>query len=111
MAKIKRDDTVLIISGKDKGKRGKITEVRPKEHKVVVGGYNQHKRHVRARQQANVLQAGIVTFDAPLDISNVMLVCPNCDKPTRVGHLLVEGSEKTRVCKNCGQAIPNPKIK
>lgn len=111
MPKIKRDDTVVIIAGKDKGKRGKVTDVRPKLGKVVVGGLNQHKRHVRARQQQGVLQAGIVTFDAPLDISNVMLVCPHCDKPTRVAQQIPEDGHKTRVCKNCGQAIAGPKAK
>ena len=105
MANIKKNDTVLVIAGKDKGKRGTVSEVRPKDHKIVVGGINQAKRHVRARQQQGALQAGIITFDAPLDISNVMLVCPNCGKPTRVAHQFQDDGRKVRACKQCGQAI------
>ena len=105
MTNIKRDDTVMIITGKDRGKSGKVTEVRPKEHRLVVGGLNQMKRHLRARQQRGALQAGIITFDAPLDISNVMLVCPHCHKPTRVAHQFLSDGKKVRACKNCGQAI------
>jgi large subunit ribosomal protein L24 len=108
VASIKRNDTVEIIAGKDKGKRGKVTEVRPKEHRVVVGGLNQLKRHVRARQVRGAVQAGIITFDAPLDISNVMLVCTNCGKRTRVARQLQPDGRTVRVCKNCGQAIAEP---
>ena len=105
MAKIKRNDTVLVIAGKDKGKRGTVVEVQPKEHHVVVGGVNQMKRHVRARQVQGAMQAGIITFDAPLDISNVMLVCNNCNKATRVAHQFMSDGTKARVCKQCGQVI------
>lgn len=105
MANIKTNDTVVVIAGKDKGKRGTVSEVRPKEHRVVVGGVNQMKRHVRPRQQGNAMQAGVITFDAPMDISNVMLVCPNCNQPTRVAHTFQEDGTKTRACKKCGQAI------
>jgi large subunit ribosomal protein L24 len=109
MANIKRDDTVVVITGKDKGKRGVITEVRPREHRVVVGGVNQMKRHVRSRQQGSAPQGGIVTFDAPMDISNVMLICPSCSQPTRVAHQIQEDGTKVRACKNCGQAIVDKK--
>lgn len=109
MANIKRDDTVVIITGKDKGKRGTVSEVRPREHRIVVGGLNQMKRHIRPRQQAGAMQGGIVTFDAPMDISNVMLVCPHCSQPTRVAHQIQEDGKKVRACKNCGQAIVDKK--
>lgn len=109
MANVKRNDTVVIIAGKDRGKRGKVTEVRPKDRKLVVGGLNQMKRHVRPRQQGGALQAGIITFDAPLDISNIMLVCTECSKPTRVAHQVQADGRKVRVCKNCGQAIADGK--
>jgi len=109
MANIKRDDTVIVITGKDKGKRGTVSEVRPREHRVVVGGVNQMKRHMRARQQGGTTQGGIVTFDAPMDISNVMLICPNCSQPTRVAHQIQEDGKKVRACKNCGQAIVDKK--
>ncbi len=109
MANVKRNDTVVIIAGKDRGKRGKVTEVRPKDRKLVVGGLNQMKRHVRARQQRGALQAGIITFDAPLDISNVMLICTECSKPTRVAHQVQADGQKVRACKNCGQAIADGK--
>ena len=105
MANIKRNDTVLVISGKDKGKRGAVVEVRPREHRVVVGGINQMKRHVRPRQVQGAMQAGIITFDAPLDVSNVMLVCNNCSKATRVAHQIQADGTKARVCKQCGQVI------
>lgn len=105
MANIKRDDTVIVIAGKDKGKRGTVSEVRPREHRVVVGGINQMKRHMRARPQGGATQGGIVTFDAPMDISNVMLICPNCGQPTRVAHQIQDDGKKVRACKNCGQAI------
>jgi large subunit ribosomal protein L24 len=109
VANIKRDDTVVVIAGKDKGKRGTVTTVKPRDRKVVVGGVNQLKRHVRPRQQAGAIQAGIVTFDAPLDISNVMLVCPNCNQATRVAHQIGEDGVKVRACKKCGQAILDKK--
>jgi large subunit ribosomal protein L24 len=109
MAKIKTNDTVLVISGREKGKRGKVTEVRPKEHRLVVGGLNQRKRHISRNSARGALQAGIVTFDAPMDISNVMLICTECDKPTRVGFQFMPDGRKVRVCKHCGQAIADGK--
>jgi large subunit ribosomal protein L24 len=102
---------VEIIAGKDRGKRGKVAEVRPADQRVVVGGLNQMKRHVRARQTRGALQAGIITFDAPLHLSNVMLVCTECSKRTRVAHQVQPDGKKARVCKNCGQVIADQATK
>ncbi|WP_010524185.1 50S ribosomal protein L24 [Nesterenkonia sp. F] len=85
MANIKKDDLVQVLSGKDKGKQGKVLEVRPREERVVVEGVNRMKRHLRAGQ-AGSTEGGIVESEAPLHISNVAVVDPETGKPTRVGH-------------------------
>lgn len=102
MARVKRDDTVLVLAGKDRDKRGTVTRVLPREGRVIVQGVNMIKRHMRQRPGA--LQAGIIEREAPISLSNVMPVCPHCSKATRVGHAVVEG-KKARVCKHCGQVI------
>lgn len=100
--KIKKDDTVLIISGKDRSKKGKIIKVLPKESKIVVEGANLRKKHTKPRRQGEKGQ--IVEIAAPLDASSVKLICPKCKKPTRVGYKMVE-KNKFRVCKKCKQEI------
>jgi large subunit ribosomal protein L24 len=105
--KIRKGDTVEVISGHevDKGKRGEVIKVLPDEHRVVIAGINVRKRHQREVQsQGRTLKPGIIEFEAPLSISNVMLVCPKCDLPTRVG-LAHDGEVSQRVCKNCGAKI------
>lgn len=102
MAKIKRGDTVLIISGKDRGKHGKILDVFPKEEKIVVEGANIRKKHIRPRRAGEKGQ--IVEMPAPIDISNVKLICSKCGKPTRVGYKIAE-NKKYRICKKCGGEI------
>ncbi len=103
--KIKREDIVEVISGNDLGARGRVLRALPKENRVVVEGVNIRKKHQRAMQAGRgQVQAGIVQFEAPLDVSNVMLVCPQCDTPTRVGIRREEG-ERIRVCKECGEDI------
>ena len=92
-----------IIAGKDKGKRGKVQHVFPKDDTVVVEGANVIKRHVRARP--NVSQAGIVQQEAPFHISKVMLVCTHCDRAVRVGHKFLENDKKVRVCASCHEVI------
>src|SRR5436305_4414743 len=82
---IRRDDTVEVIAGKDRGKQGRVTRVMPEAGRIIVDGVNMVKRHMR--RQPGSLQAGIIDMPAALDRSNVMLVCPNCDKRTRAGHL------------------------
>ena len=97
---VKRDDTVMVIAGKDKGKTGKIRRAYPKESRVVVEGVNITKRHLKPRP--GVTQGGIVEREAPIHVSNVMLVCGNCKRPTRTGHKFLEDGTKARVCKRCG---------
>ncbi len=100
--KIKRGDTVVVISGKDKGKRGEVERVIPKKNRVVVGGVNERTRHARPSQNN---QQGLFTFDAPIDISNVMLVDPGSGEPTRVGYRFTDSGEKVRVAKKTGRDI------
>ena len=91
---IKKDDLVVVLSGKDKGKQGKILSVLPKESKVVVEGVNVVSRHTKPRKQGD--QGGIIKKEEK--------VCPKCNKPTRIGHK-VEGDKKVRICKKCGAEI------
>jgi len=105
--KIRKDDTVEVISGRaaDKGKRGKVIKVIPDEGKVVISGLNIRKKHQKQVQsQGRTLKPGIIEFEAPMAIGNVMLVCPKCDNPVRVG-VQRENDESQRVCKNCGAVI------
>ncbi|MDR1260187.1 MAG: 50S ribosomal protein L24 [Oscillospiraceae bacterium] len=99
---VKKGDTVAIISGKEKGKRGKILEISKKEKKVIVAGCNIATKHIKPRKQGET--GGIAKVEAPLYICKVMPVCPKCKKPTRVGYMLPEGGKKQRICrhKNCG---------
>jgi len=101
--KVLRNDTIQVIAGKDKGKRGTVRTVLPKENKVVVENINVYKRHLK---RGRARQTGIVEFEAPLQASNVMVVCPNCDTPTRVGYDVQEDGVKVRICKHCDQIIP-----
>ena len=100
--KIKRGDTVMVISGKEKGKRGEVEQVLPRENRVVVGGVNVRTRHSRPTQNN---QQGLYTFAAPIHVSNVMLVDPDSGEPTRVGYRFTEGGEKVRVSKRTGKDI------
>jgi large subunit ribosomal protein L24 len=102
--KVRRDDTVEVLAGKDKGKRSKVRFVRPRDGKVVVADVNVVKRHMKpGRSQAR--QVGIVDIEAPLDVSNVAVVCAKCDRATRVGARLLQDGTKARVCKRCGELI------
>ena len=101
--KIRRDDTVLVVAGKDRGKKGKVRQALPKESRVVVEGANKVKHHTRPR--GTVRQAGIIEREAPLHVSNVVLICTKCNRPTRVGFRFMEDSTKVRVCKECNEVI------
>ena len=103
MANIRRDDTVMVIAGKDRGKSGKVNRVIREKDRVVVAGINIATKHVKNRP--GIRQAGIIHVEAPLHISNVMLMCPHCAKPTRVGHRFQEDGTKVRVCKRCNEVI------
>ncbi|GIW12458.1 MAG: 50S ribosomal protein L24 [Dehalococcoidia bacterium] len=98
-AKIKSGDTVMIMVGREKGKQGKVSRVIPKEQRLIVEGHNLVRRHQKARGVAR--QAGIIEKEAPIHVSNVMVVCPNCGKPTRVGFFIDEAGRKSRQCKKC----------
>ncbi|HWQ75866.1 MAG TPA: 50S ribosomal protein L24 [Syntrophomonas sp.] len=100
---IKKGDTVLVITGKDAGRKGKVLKVIPKEEKVVVEGINKAKKHQRPSRA--IPQGGILQIEAPLNVSNVMLVCTKCNKPTRISKGFLENGTKTRVCKNCGEVL------
>ncbi|MDE3075022.1 MAG: 50S ribosomal protein L24 [Chloroflexota bacterium] len=103
LARVKKDDTVFVISGKDKGKRGKVESVLVDKQKVIVAGVNIVKRHTKPNPR--VLQAGIVEKNAPLHWSKVMLVCTKCEKPTRVRTDWTPDGKKARFCKRCGDII------
>ncbi len=105
-AKIRRDDTVMVMTGKDRGKTGKVREVRPSAHRIVVEGINLVKRHTKPRGVAR--QGGIIEQEAALDVSNVALVCDRCG-PTRIGFREAGESGKERYCKKCGEGIPETK--
>ena len=96
---IKRDDKVIVLSGKDKGKEGKVLSVDPKAGKVIVEGVSVASKHSKPRKQGD--KGGIIKVETPIYACKVMVVCPKCGKPTRVAHKLVDG-KNVRVCKKCG---------
>ncbi len=101
---VRRGDEVVVIAGKDRGKRGEVTRVLPEANRVVIDGVNIVKRHLR--RQPGSLQAGIIDMPAPLNRSNVMLVCPNCHRPTRESRTVLADGSHVRVCKHCNEIIP-----
>ena len=98
--KIKKGDTVLIISGKDKGKQGKVFKALPEENKILVEGVNLRKRHQKPRKSGEKGQ--IITKPGPIDVSSAKIICSKCGKAVRSGYKIVEG-KKYRICKKCGQ--------
>ena len=101
--KIRKNDTVLVIAGKDRGKKGKVRFAYPEEQRILVEGINFIKRHTRARKQ--VRQAGIIEREAPINVSDVMLLCNRCNHPARVGYHFLEDGRKVRICRSCGEVI------
>ncbi len=99
---IKKDDKVVVLSGKDKGKQGKVMITDPKAMKVVVEGVNVATKHQKAQKQGQ--EGGIIKVETPIYASKVQLVCPKCGKGTRVAHKITDG-KKVRVCKKCGAEI------
>lgn len=99
---VKKGDTVVVLSGKDKGKQGKIIQALPKKSQVVVEDVNKVKRHTKPSLKAP--QGGILQKEMPLNVCKVQLICPACNKPTRVAHKTVDG-KNSRVCKKCGEVI------
>lgn len=100
---VRKGDTVLVITGKSAGKKGKVLSVIPEKNRVVVEGVNVVKRHTRPTQK--MPQGGIVEKEAPIHSSNVMLFCNRCNAPSRIGKKLLENGEKARICRRCGEAL------
>ena len=111
--KVHKDDTVLVIAGKDKGKRGRVREVQPDKNKLIVEGINVMRKHTRGQRGAR--QAGIIQIEAPMNASKVMVVCPNSGCPTnsserrvkgtRVGYTFLADGSKARVCRKCNELL------
>jgi large subunit ribosomal protein L24 len=99
-------DTVVVTAGKDRGKQGEVLRTLPDTGEIVVKGVNILKRHTKSGQSrggTKAIQGGIVDFEAPLDYSNVMLVCPACNRPTRIKHTVLESGRRAIVCRHCGE--------
>ena len=99
---IRKDDKVIVLSGKDKGKEGKVLSANPKAGKVIVEGVNVASKHMRPRKQGE--QGGIIKMETPIYACKVMVVCPKCGKATRVAHKIEDG-KKSRICKKCGAEL------
>ncbi len=100
---VKKGDTVLVITGKNAGKKGKVIEVLPKDNRLVVEGVNVVKRHTKPSQQ--MPQGGIVEKEAPIAVSNVMIFCSKCNSPRRINKEIQANGKKVRVCNKCGEAF------
>lgn len=100
--KIKKDDTVLIKSGKDRGKKGKVIQAFPKEGRILVEGVSLRKKHQKPKKSGEKGQ--IVSMPGPVNVSSVKLICPKCQKPTRIGYKVTD-KKKTRICKKCKEEI------
>ena len=101
--KIRKNDTVMVIAGKDKGKTGKVRFAYPEEKRIMVDGINFIKRHTRAKGRTK--QAGIIQLEAPMHVSKVMLLCSRCNHPSRVGFRFLEDGKRVRVCRSCHEVI------
>jgi len=98
---IKKNDLVMVVHGREKGKSGRVLRVLPEKEKILIEKINFVKRHSRPHGQQR--RGGIIEKEAPLHISNVMLLCEKCNKPVRIGHRVVEGGKKVRACRKCGE--------
>jgi large subunit ribosomal protein L24 len=106
--RIKKGDQVLVLAGKDKGKKGKVIQTMPKDNAVIVDGVNVVTRHQKPRQTNRATptaQTGRIQKPAPLCAAKVMVICPRCDKPSRLGSGVGEGGRHARVCKRCGELV------
>ena len=101
---IRRNDTVIVTTGKDSGKRGRVLKVLPESNRLIVEGVNLIKRHTRPNPQRNI-KGGIVQREASLHASNVQLVCPECGEKTRIGHKILSDGRKVRICRNCEEVV------
>ena len=100
---VKTGDTVVVLSGKDKGKKGKVMAVSPSEGKVIVEKINMVSKHVKPRRMGE--PGGIIKAEGAMYASKVQIVCPRCKQPTRVGHKIYEDGTKSRICVKCGEAL------
>ena len=100
---VKTGDTVVVLSGKERGKRGKIIAVSPKEGKVIIEGVNMVSKHVKPKKMGEA--GGIIKAEGAIYASKVQLVCPSCDKATRIAHKISEDGKKQRICKKCGKTL------
>ncbi len=101
---VRKNDNVVVVSGKDRGKKGRVLKVFPKPNRLVVEGVNFIKRHTRPNPRANI-KGGIVEREASLDASNVQIVCPDCGAPTRIGRQILGDGRKVRICRKCDGAV------
>ena len=101
---VRKNDNVLVITGKDRGKRGRVLKVVPARNRLVVEGVNFVKRHTRPNPQRNI-KGGIVEREGTVHASNVQLICPECGAPTRIGHQLLGDGRKIRICRKCDGAV------
>jgi large subunit ribosomal protein L24 len=103
MQRIRRDDLVIVIAGKEKGKQGQVRDVLPAQERAIVQGLNMVKRHQRQRTEREA--AGIIEKEAPIHVSNLKLICRACQQPTRIGHRVRPDGAKVRVCRKCNEDI------
>jgi len=101
--KIRKNDEVMVITGTDRGKKGKVHRAYPPDNRILVEGVNVTKRHMKPR--GNTKQAGIIELESPIHASKVMLICTKCNQPTRVGARTLQDKSKVRVCKKCDEVI------
>lgn len=101
--KLKKGDTILVISGKDKGKTGKIERILSKTNQVLVTGVNIVKKHIKATKKNP--HGGVVQLNKPISVANVILTCPRCNKPARTGFKMLDSDKKLRICKKCGESV------
>jgi len=101
--KIKKNDNIIVIKGKDRNKKGKVVKIFPDAGKIIVEGANMVKAHIRPKKAGQKGQ--IISREAPINIANVSLICPKCSKVTRIGYKKIESGEKVRICKKCSQEI------
>jgi large subunit ribosomal protein L24 len=100
---VKKNDTVLVLIGREKGKKGRVLSVNPSKDKVLIEQINMVKKHMKPSRKYS--QGGIIEKESPIHLSNVMLVCPKCSKPVRIGNTVLADGKKARVCRKCREVI------
>lgn len=106
---VHREDTVTVLTGRDKGKKGRVIRLFPKDERALVEKINMVKRHIRPNQNPQFPQGGIIEKEALIHVSNLQVVCPKCGKPTRIAHKALSGGQKVRACKKCGEILDKEK--